>query len=63
VCDDAAVERERLLERLRDLCLALPETSERPSGGAPAFFVRAKHPFVMVLTDHHEAACVDAPSH
>jgi len=49
-----AVERERVLERLRELCLALPETSERLSHGSPTFFVRDKRPFVMVLTDHHD---------
>ena len=42
-----------MLGRLRKLCLALPETSERPSHGAPTFFVRGKRPFVMVLTDRH----------
>jgi hypothetical protein len=46
-------ERARILEGLRKICLALPETSERPSHGAPTFFVREKRPFVMVLTDHH----------
>jgi hypothetical protein len=46
-------ERERALERLRELCLALPETSERLSHGAPTFFIRGKKAFVMVLTDHH----------
>ena len=46
-------ERERTLERIRELCLALPETSERPSHGAPTFFVRDKRSFVMVLTNHH----------
>ena len=46
-------ERERVLERIRELCLALPETSERPSHGAPTFFVRGKRAFLMVLTDHH----------
>lgn len=45
--------RRRTLERLRGLCLALPETSERLSHGAPTFFVRGKRAFVMVLTDHH----------
>jgi hypothetical protein len=48
-----AAERERTLERIREICLGLPETSERPSHGAPTFFVRGKRPFVMVLTDHH----------
>ena len=42
-----------MLERLRTICLALPETSERLSHGAPTFFVRGKRAFVMVLTDHH----------
>jgi hypothetical protein len=46
-------ERERTLERIRDLCLGLPETSERLSHGAPTFFVREKRAFLMVLTDHH----------
>jgi hypothetical protein len=48
-----AVERERALERIREICLALPETSERPSHGAPTFFVRGKRAFLMVLTNHH----------
>jgi hypothetical protein len=46
-------DRDRILGRVRRLCLALPETTERPSHGAPTFFVRGKRPFVMVLTDHH----------
>ena len=46
-------ERETTLARIRRLCLDLPETSERPSHGAPTFFVRGKRPFVMVLTNHH----------
>ena len=46
-------ERERTLARLREIGLALPETSERLSHGAPTFFVREKKAFLMVLTDHH----------
>lgn len=46
-------ERDRTLARIREICLALPETSERLSHGAPTFFVRDKRAFVMVLTDHH----------
>ena len=46
-------ERRAALERIRRLCLALPETSERPSHGAPSFFVREKKCFLMVLDDHH----------
>ncbi|MEX0851313.1 MAG: MmcQ/YjbR family DNA-binding protein [Gaiellaceae bacterium] len=47
------VERERTLGKLREICLAFPETSERLSHGAPTFFVREKRAFLMVLTDHH----------
>ena len=47
------IERELALERIREFCLGLPETSERPSHGAPTFFVRGKRAFVMVLTNHH----------
>jgi hypothetical protein len=39
-----ARQRERVLERLRSVCLSFPETM---------FFVRGKRPFVMVLTNHH----------
>ena len=46
-------ERKQALERIREICLGLPETSERPSHGAPTFFVRGKRAFLMVLTDHH----------
>jgi hypothetical protein len=48
-----ATERERILKRLRGICLAFPESSERLSHGAPTFFVRGKKAFLMVLTDHH----------
>jgi hypothetical protein len=45
--------RERTLKRVREICLGLPETSERLSHGAPTFFVREKKAFLMVLTNHH----------
>jgi hypothetical protein len=48
-----ARERERTLARIRQICFALPETSERLSHGAPTFFVRGKRAFVMVMTNHH----------
>src|SRR4051812_30041856 len=44
----------RCLDRVRARCLALPETSERPSHGGPAFFVRDKTCFVMFLDNHHD---------
>jgi hypothetical protein len=40
-------------EGVRRICLALPETSERLSHGAPTFFVRGKKTFVTCLDDHH----------
>jgi len=46
-------ERERTLAGIRQVCLGLPQTSERLSHGAPTFFVRGKSAFLMVLTDHH----------
>jgi hypothetical protein len=47
------VEREAVLARIRAICVALPETSERLSHGAPTFFVRERRAFVMVMTNHH----------
>ena len=38
-------------ERVRALCLALPEATERVSHGAPAFFVRKQ--FVMLWPQGH----------
>jgi hypothetical protein len=48
-----AAERERTLKRIRKICLAFPQTSERLSHGAPTFFIRGKRAFLMVLADHH----------
>ncbi|MCB8925109.1 MAG: MmcQ/YjbR family DNA-binding protein [Ardenticatenaceae bacterium] len=45
---------EQQLERVRKLCFAFPETSERLSHGEPTFFVRGKKVFVMFADDHHE---------
>jgi len=41
------------LDRVRSLCLALPDVNERPSHGAPTFFIRDKTTFVMFQDDHH----------
>lgn len=40
------------IARVRQLCLALPETSERQSHGEPTFFVHKKV-FVMFADNHH----------
>jgi hypothetical protein len=42
------------LERLRRICLALPETTERLSHGEPTFFVRGKKVFVTYAGRHHD---------
>ncbi len=41
------------LEAVRERALALPETNERLSHGAPTFFIRNKKTFVMFVDDHH----------
>jgi hypothetical protein len=41
------------LTRVRKLCLALPEVTERLSHGVPTWFVRGKKTFVMYIDDHH----------
>ncbi len=42
------------LERLRALCLALPEATERLSHGEPTWFVQGKKTFVMYANQHHD---------
>jgi len=42
------------LDALRELCRALPETTERLSHGEPTWFVRGKKTFVMYADHHHD---------
>ncbi len=43
------------LERVRTICLSLPEVTERLSHGAPTWFVRGKSTFVTFwVHGHHE---------
>jgi hypothetical protein len=49
-----AVNADDPLERLRRICLALPETTERLSHGEPTFFVRDKKVFVTYADHHHD---------
>ena len=42
------------LERLRRLCLALPEATERLSHGEPSWFVRGQKAFVTFTARHHD---------
>ncbi|SDC77492.1 MmcQ/YjbR family DNA-binding protein [Rhodococcus tukisamuensis] len=42
------------LDRLRALCLALPEATERVSHGEPAWFVRRAPQFASLADHHHD---------
>lgn len=42
------------LSRVRAICLALPEATERLSHGEPTWFVRDKKAFVMYADRHHD---------
>jgi hypothetical protein len=47
-----AVTRPEVLKKIRSLCLALPETSEKQAWGGPTFRVRDKM-FAMYMDNHH----------
>lgn len=52
------------LDKLRQLCMALPEVTERLSHGEPTWFVRGKKTFVMYSDHHHDdrlGFCCAAP--
>jgi len=42
-----------MLAELREICLRFPEVVERPSHGAPTWFVRGKKSFVTFWPDGH----------
>ena len=42
------------MKKLREICLALPETSERLSHGEPTWFIGAKKVFVTYADHHHD---------
>jgi len=48
-----SADRRRLLEHVRAVCASLPEVTERPSHGAPTFFVRDRKAFVNAWLDGH----------
>jgi hypothetical protein len=43
-----------LVERLRTICTSLPEVTERPSHGAPTFFVKNKTFLTVWAQGHHD---------
>lgn len=48
-----ANDADQALERLRSLCFALPEVSERISHGSPSFFIRGKRALCSFQPDGH----------
>ncbi|HET6919227.1 MAG TPA: MmcQ/YjbR family DNA-binding protein, partial [Jiangellaceae bacterium] len=42
-----------ILARLREVCLALPEVTERLSHGSPTWFVRGKKTVATYVNNHH----------
>jgi hypothetical protein len=47
------VTKAKIFAAVREICLALPETSERPSHGEPTFFIQGKRSFATVWDSHH----------
>ncbi len=45
--------RSTAVDKVRAICMALPEVTERLSHGAPTWFVRGKKTFVTYVDDHH----------
>ena len=43
-----------LVDRIRKICLALPEVTERLSHGAPTFFVKNKTFMTVWANGHHD---------
>jgi hypothetical protein len=52
---DDAEDPDDPLTRLRLICLGFPEVTERPSHGAPTWFVRGKSSFVTLWASGHHA--------
>jgi hypothetical protein len=49
------VDPESLVTRVREICLALPDVTERPSHGTPTWFVRDRKTFVTIWPyGHHQ---------
>ena len=42
------------LDRVRALCMAFPETTEKLSHGEPTWFARGKKSFLMYANHHHD---------
>lgn len=52
-----AASPERIAQRVRSICAGLQDVTERPSHGAPTWFVRDRRSFVQCWpSGHHDAA-------
>jgi hypothetical protein len=56
VARGGAAARDRIVGRLRRICLALPEANEKVSHGEPTWFAGKGKVFAMVDDHHHGAA-------
>jgi hypothetical protein len=41
------------LDKIREICEGLADTTERPSHGAPTFFIKGKRSYLMFHNNHH----------
>jgi hypothetical protein len=48
------MDTDAMYDRLRRLCLAMPEATEKLSHGEPAWFIRDKKLFVTSANGHHD---------
>jgi len=48
-----ATDEDSPLDRIRAICSRFPEVTERPSHGAPTWFIHDKRSFVMLWADGH----------
>ncbi|HJQ49520.1 MAG TPA: MmcQ/YjbR family DNA-binding protein [Gaiellaceae bacterium] len=49
--------KQQIFAAVREICLGLPETTERPSHGEPTYFVGGKRSFATVWDSHHGDGC------
>ena len=56
-----AVADQRLVERVRRICMKLPEANERISHGEPTWFAGKGKVFAMLDNHHHGARHLEGP--
>ena len=48
-----AAKKAAMLEKIRALCASFPKSAERPSHGAPTWFIDGKKSYASVTDNHH----------